>query len=229
LEIGLGRDQRNAIWWKETAMGRLACIIFLISCILIWPATLWAEQPGSQDGVHKDLLEKWKIGRSVIEGESGVISWKLSAFLTLQGFLFAALGIVISSYLEALHTQPDRKMRMHGMSINFGLLMCSVGLVSSLITFAALLATLDYTREVADWWETCKDQYKPQTWEFPQNIRPSPAARVLVICIPLMTLGSWIVAMLLLLSCSDHPPSMAFLKRIRRQKADGNQPELPPA
>jgi hypothetical protein len=154
-------------------MNRLALIGVIISFALIPAPAVFASQPDAPEVSSKKLLHRqWDMARSVIKDEGDAISWKLSSFLTLQGFLFTALSFVISGYLGSLnHEIRDERSRMGRAMFYFGAIICSVGLCSSAISHFAIQAQLSYSHEVADWWDNLRSSVHDS--EFPPHIHPS--------------------------------------------------------
>ena len=52
-------------------------------------------------------LKQWEVARAIIQHEDGLISSRISAYLTLQGLLFTALGFVVKAYSDRCSQSGD--------------------------------------------------------------------------------------------------------------------------
>ena len=104
----------------------------------------------SDGGESTTPLDLYKLARGQVEHENTLVGQRITWYLTLQGFLFAAAFVAAGTLLgpgdPAISTTGLRHL-----TVAAGL-MCFLGIASSVACFLLIRAACAQIEHVADWW-----------------------------------------------------------------------------
>lgn len=116
-----------------------------------------APKPAAQEvGTKSDgaaaiaPLELYKLARGQVEHENTLVGQRITWYLTLQGFLFAAAFITAGALIKPIATGANA-LGLRNLTIAAGLL-CCLGIASSVACFLLIRAAYLQISHVADWW-----------------------------------------------------------------------------
>ena len=107
-------------------------------------------------------LEKYKLARACIEHENALIAQRITWFLTLQGFLFAAYFLVTRTALESGEIATAVRL----LTIAAIWVISLLGIGSSVVVYCILEMALQELLYFASWWQEQKGRE-----EFPRVTR----------------------------------------------------------
>ena len=98
-------------------------------------------------------LEQWELARKVIEHEDHLVADRLSTYLTLQGLLFAAFGLIMKSSIDKqVNSKGEVVVAVPILLVGFGMAICTVGVLSSFTANYSIRAAYDQSHAIEDWW-----------------------------------------------------------------------------
>lgn len=101
-----------------------------------------------QDVEDVPILDKWKIAREMIVHEDALTSQRITWILQYNGFLFAAVGLVIGA-LNHHEVKNSTAILMYGL---FGLAACALGVRLSGASHEQLKGAFQQLRVITSWW-----------------------------------------------------------------------------
>ncbi len=126
----------------------LIAFAWILVALAGYGSSAYSQTPSSE------MDRRWGVARSMITHEDSLISGRLSSFLTLQGFLFAALGVVVKVYVD------QESKRLPGLVRVFSLIISLVGAWSSCITYFGVQAAYEQNGKTIAWWNAfLKNEY----------------------------------------------------------------------
>jgi hypothetical protein len=179
-----------------------------------------AVAPGARPAIPQPefggrALDAWKLARRAVEHEDGLVTDRLTAYLTLQGFLFAALGIIVKSYVEQYKATERIGLEVPLFLIAFGLVICTIGIISSIITNWGIQTAYDQNDAIEEWWKYYigiraqevyhfleAEEYKGYLFPRFRGRYPFP---YVVECLPLYVMVSWNLLLHILLIWPSEP------------------------
>lgn len=99
-------------------------------------------------------LDLYKLARSQIEHENTLVSQRITWYLTLQGFLFAAMFVVVGVIADPQKLYCESETRLY-LTIAIFLLQF-VGTTSSLVCYLLIRAAYKQIDRVVEWWKGLK-------------------------------------------------------------------------
>jgi hypothetical protein len=97
-------------------------------------------------------LERWDLARKVIEHEDHLVADRLSTYLTLQGLLFAAFGLIMKSSIDKqVNSKGAVVVAVPILLVGFGMAICTVGILSSFTANYSIQVAYDQNHAIEDW------------------------------------------------------------------------------
>jgi hypothetical protein len=116
---------------------------------------------GNDRHFKKECTRRWRIARALIEREDELVHQRMTSYLTIQGFLFAAFGALSAGWL--MNTNHGTNSVAIGIAVDFTLcLFCVLAIGLAFHAKDTTDAAVMQLRRVVRWWQEYSGEQQPK-------------------------------------------------------------------